>query len=322
MQELFSVEERLDPSTGVKKQHLICRQGFSLYSPAKVNIRLRILDKRPDSFHNLWMDMIPVGLWDRIDFFPAEQPNWKTEPPPRPEEGLLLKALRLVEEVTGCCFCCSLRIQKRIPFGAGLGGSSGNAGTLLRFLKALAWVEPVDWYKLALELGSDVPFFLRAEASIVEGRGETLSRQNFPSRLPVVLYKPDFPIFTGQAFAEVSGRPNFQDQPPDFVDRLYSADFPLLSELFHLPPEANYFWQSALPFFSALRALRQEFLQAPEVQNVLLSGSGSSLVLYFADQTAADFFFERHQDTNKRHAGRFFRADLFGSLPLRWEKHS
>ena len=170
---------------------------------AKVNLYLRILDRRPDGFHNLETVFHTVGLADDLAFSPGPTLRLVTSglPTPRGGDNLCLRAARLLmgPQTLGA----TIRLMKRIPAGAGLGGGSADAAACLVGLNRL-WrlgrTRPA-LALLAAKLGSDVPFFLGGSAAVGRGRGETLTP--IPSRLRgwVVILKPRFSINTGEAYA-------------------------------------------------------------------------------------------------------------------------
>ena len=189
----------------------------TIEAPCKINLHLAIGEKRPDGFHDLQSIFASLALADTLRFECAGRDgdcglsvDWNVPgdliPP---EKNLVYRAVSLFRERTGFRKGLKIRLIKRIPVGAGLGGGSSDAASSLLALKILA--EGVDGVpksalttkklgEMAALLGSDVPFFLTGRAAIVSGRGECVESVKFPGKLWVVLSKPPFSSDTESAF--------------------------------------------------------------------------------------------------------------------------
>jgi 4-diphosphocytidyl-2-C-methyl-D-erythritol kinase len=147
-------------------------------APAKLNLSLEVLGRRPDGFHELRTVFQAISLADRVEAQRAERLTLESPCPAAGpiEQNLALRALRLLAEVSGQRSGASLRLHKRIPVGAGLGGGSSDAAASLRLASALWGLEPPppDLNALAARLGSDVPFFLGGPTALGCGRGGLL----------------------------------------------------------------------------------------------------------------------------------------------------
>ena len=186
-------------------------------APCKINLHLEIGEKRPDAYHNLKSLFVSLALgdtlrfektgkegdcslemnWDFLspDFIPAESIPL--------EKNLIFRAVSLFREKTGCNSGLLIRVDKRIPAGAGLGGGSSDAASCLLALNCLFGLKlPVlELKKMAALLGSDVPFFLEpGGAAFVSGRGEIVEPVKAPEGLWVILLKPPFASGTAEAF--------------------------------------------------------------------------------------------------------------------------
>lgn len=159
-----------------------------LSAPAKVNLTFEALGRRADGYHEVRTVLHAISLADEIAFAPADELSLAVEPP---EEGafssaasdlagddnLVLRAARLLRREAGVKAGAAIRLRKRIPVAAGLGGGSSDAATTLRGLRRL-WRLDLDadaLRELAAQLGSDVPFFVTGGAALAEGRGERLT---------------------------------------------------------------------------------------------------------------------------------------------------
>lgn len=176
-----------------------------MLSPAKLNLSLRILGKRPDGFHEIDTLMVKLpGLADEITITPAPEFSFSCSDPSLPTDGsnLVVKARNALSEKSGEELPFHIHLEKHIPHGAGLGGGSSNAATTLLALNGqLATpLSAGELHELAASLGSDIPFFLYAGAARCTGRGEIITAAPSPPPLPVILFKPGFSVSTPDAY--------------------------------------------------------------------------------------------------------------------------
>ena len=159
-----------------------------LSAPAKVNLTFEALGRRADGYHEVRTVLHAISLADEIAFAPADDLRFAVESPdagarssaasaPAGDDNLVLRAARLLRREAGVKAGATIRLRKRIPVAAGLGGGSSDAATTLRGLRRL-WGLDLDadaLRELAAQLGSDVPFFVTGGAALAEGRGERLT---------------------------------------------------------------------------------------------------------------------------------------------------
>ena len=179
-------------------------------SPCKINLHLKVGEKRPDGFHSLNSLFATLAFGDTLRFESTEKEGecglsmtWDLPEKAIPtEENLVFRAVSLFREQTGYNNGLRIRVDKRIPMGSGLGGGSSNAASSLLALNFLAG-SPLSMeklIKLAAVLGSDVPFFLTGGLAFVSGKGELVEFINFSHKLWVVLVKPPFQSGTSCAY--------------------------------------------------------------------------------------------------------------------------
>ena len=146
-------------------------------APAKINLTLEVLSKRPDGFHDISSVMQTIDLSDTLTFVTADEVSLACDAPElETPDNLVLKAARLLKGELGVGAGVRICLEKRIPTSAGLGGGSSDAAATLKALNIL-WGLGLDideLLPLASRLGSDVPFFLRGGTALAEGRGEVL----------------------------------------------------------------------------------------------------------------------------------------------------
>jgi 4-diphosphocytidyl-2-C-methyl-D-erythritol kinase len=184
---------------------------MNILSPAKINLTLEILGRRPDGFHELGTWMLPVGLYDTLEIKPARRPSFTSNVPELKGDSsnLVVRAAQLFNEATSIPTTYEIRLEKNIPIGAGLGGGSSNAGATLRLLNQLhnAPLRTVQLEALAASLGSDVAFFVSGQSAWCRGRGELMEPRPFPRDLWICLFKPGFGVPTADAYRAYAALP-------------------------------------------------------------------------------------------------------------------
>ncbi|KAA1173333.1 4-(cytidine 5'-diphospho)-2-C-methyl-D-erythritol kinase [Marinobacter salinexigens] len=182
--------------------------SITLPAPAKLNLFLHIVGRRPDGYHELQTLFQFLDYGDDLTFtLTHDKPGVRLKesiPGVPDEDNLIVRAARAVlDRASGSIPGVTIEIEKRLPMGGGLGGGSSNAATTLLALNHL-WKVGLGTDELAdigLELGADVPVFVRGHAAFGEGVGEQLTPVNPPEDWFVVL-KPDCEINTGKIFSE------------------------------------------------------------------------------------------------------------------------
>lgn len=174
-------------------------------APAKINLFLHVVGRRPDGYHLLQTLFRLVDHGDTLRFAPRTDGRILRHRPLAgvPEErDLCLRAARLLQEASGCRHGVEIALEKRLPMGGGLGGGSSDAATVLLAMNRL-W--RLNWPRerlqaLGLQLGADVPFFVFGRNAFAEGVGEALQ----PIDLPPVWYlvvEPAVAVPTAEIFA-------------------------------------------------------------------------------------------------------------------------
>jgi 4-diphosphocytidyl-2-C-methyl-D-erythritol kinase len=185
---------------------------YDLPAPAKLNLFLHITGRRTDGYHLLqsafmlidWMDHIDIEL--RTDGqISREDAKSANSIEPLPAEDLCVRAARLLQSASGSTLGAHIRLTKRIPTQAGMGGGSSDAATCLLALNRLWKLNfPLTQLEhMGLQLGADVPFFLRGSNAWVEGVGEQMTPLELPGAQFAVL-KPALGLSTPAIFAHPS----------------------------------------------------------------------------------------------------------------------
>ncbi len=201
--------------------------GLVVRAPAKVNLFLEVLGKRPDGYHDLATLLVAVSLYDTLEFKEdrstafaldlapqAEATPGEARPPlSTGQENLICRAAELLRLRTGHAGGVRVRLHKRIPLAAGLAGGSTDAAATLFGLNRL-WRLGLTRERLAelgAELGSDVPFFFSAPAAWCTGRGEIVTPLRLGGPLWLVLACPPAGLSTAAVFRALT----IPDEPVD-----------------------------------------------------------------------------------------------------------
>jgi len=175
---------------------------------AKINLDLRILAKRPDGYHELRTVFQTISLADTLEitFTPGRKTSIELDDHLAISDNLVIRAAQLVLDAARVHGMVAIRLTKRIPMGAGLGGGSSDAAAVLLALPVLAGrVVPMSCLAhLAQQLGSDVTFFLLGGAAVGIGRGtEVFPLPDTPAR-PGILIAPRVHVSTAEAYRRLS----------------------------------------------------------------------------------------------------------------------
>lgn len=173
-------------------------------APAKINWMLRILARRPDGFHEIETIFQTISLADSLTFTPSDAIDLSCDDPSIPVDGsnLVHRAAEMMRDRFDAP-AVAIELKKRIPAGGGLGGGSSDAAATLLFLARHAKRPPLsaELRAAALELGSDVPFFLRGGTCYATGRGEALVELVGPNAAALLLVLADEQVMSGEAYA-------------------------------------------------------------------------------------------------------------------------
>ena len=264
----------------------ISADRVEVQAPAKINLFLEVLAKRPDGYHEIETLMSRIGLYDSLSFQATESPGIRLDCQwaaglsaptdghlgdlPPPEQNIVFKAASLLQQRSDCGRGAEIRLLKRIPSAAGLGGASSDAAAVL-VAANLAW--ELTWSRerlteLAAELGSDIPFFLERGSAICRGRGEQIEVIE-PVYLHVVVVRPPVGLSTPRVYGGC--RPAGM---PASVSKLQSA---LRGGSWSEIKSAlvNHLEEPAARLTPWIGRLRQEFERAGCIAHQM-SGSGSS----------------------------------------------
>ncbi len=260
----------------------------TVFAPAKINLTLEVLGKRPDGFHEIRSVIQTINLCDRLSFQSSEDVSIKSDMLDwTAKESLVSKAVTLLQQATGCFKGVVIEVKKHIPLLSGLGGDSSDAAATLRGLNQL-WrlnLSSEKLLELARQLGSDVSFFLYGGTALIAGRGEIVTP--LPSFLHrwVVLVIPPVPRQQGKTklIYESLGVNHYTDG--QITQRLIKEL--RASRNFDSSLLFNTFENVAFTRYSGLNVSWEHFRKIG-TSNVHLAGSGPSLFTLVDDRSRAE----------------------------------
>lgn len=262
-----------------KKQFTAVPDGLLVRAPAKINLTLLIAGKRPDGFHDIETIMAKVNFFDEIIIQPGQKAGielictgscWA----PPAEENIVYRACKLLLNNCHSQANIKLTLTKNVPAGAGLGSASSDAAAALmgvdRFLNLD--LDRAVLSKMAVELGSDVPFFLGGPLAFCKGKGEKIERlgENFDFQALLVL--PDVNVSTKKVYANYEHEPLLYEKLNARISALLEKNrIDLASKMC-----ANMLQTSSFHLYKGLAQLKAK-VESLGIRPLCLSGSGSAM---------------------------------------------
>ncbi len=259
-------------------------------SPAKVNLNLAITGRRPDGYHELISLMVCVDVYDRIRFrFEGTDITIRCRTPGVPEDhrNLACQAALLFRKAcrqkggSAATFGLRMHLHKQIPAGAGLGGGSSNAATVLKVLNR-HFGHPLsdeELAALALSLGADVPFFLYGRPAIATGIGEKITPYNHLEPHSILIVFPGAGLSTAAVYGALNLRlTKCEKKLKGFVlnKETFKAGTHMCNDL-----EAP-----AIQRCRDIKAIKSA-LRDQGAEGALMTGSGSAVIGLFTEAAAA-----------------------------------
>jgi 4-diphosphocytidyl-2-C-methyl-D-erythritol kinase len=236
------------------------------FAPAKINLYLHILGRRPDGFHELETLMVPISLGDTLEIELVPQAGTLftcSDASLGGLDNLAVRAADLFRAEFKIERGVRIHLEKSVPVGAGLGGGSSDAAAVLLALRQLTGIECPDsrLAELAGRLGSDIPFFIYRQPAVCRGRGEIIEPVTLKGNYQGLLVYPGFGVSTPWAYKTYAQNPGRGEPGRADGDVILRND---------LEPAAfsKYPW---------LPVAKSWFREQSEVLDALMSGSGSSI---------------------------------------------
>jgi 4-diphosphocytidyl-2-C-methyl-D-erythritol kinase len=255
---------------------------------AKLNLDLRVLNKRPDGYHEIRTIFQTISLHDAlsIEFRPAKQTRIDLESSVDIQDNLVVRSAKLVLEHLKVTGWVRFELSKRIPMGAGLGGGSSNAAAVLVTLPALAGkrIPYPELVRLGEALGSDVPFFLYGGTALAFGRGTELYPLPDQPACHALVVASGIHVSTAEAYRNLNRSLTLDPQSPilrEFQTIVWDSDGLNLSQL----PLKNDFEEAVFSVHPALAGFVRK-LRRMGAKPAMMTGSGSALFGVFTDPEA------------------------------------
>jgi 4-diphosphocytidyl-2-C-methyl-D-erythritol kinase len=260
---------------------------MQVFAPAKINLSLKILGRRSDGFHEIETLIAPISLCDEIQVerrsgkkgikFRCDDPSV-----PNGDDNLAVRAAKAFFASTKIEPAVSIELKKKIPHGAGLGGGSSDAASVLLALNQLfkANLCREALLEVAEPIGSDVPFFIFQSAALCRGRGELVTPVRLPRPLSILLLKPAFAVSSGWAYRRWGDSrqiPMVQYAAQEFGGQTFLNDLE----------------RPVFEKFVFLAHLKMWLLKQPEAGAALMSGSGSAVFAVLRPGTDGDLLAKR-----------------------------
>ena len=252
---------------------------------SKINVGLAITGKRDDGYHNIDTIFQSIFLGDSLYFArhhsvvfsgdAPELPYYMAQLIPYTESNIAMKALRMVQDYTGCNQGAAIHLLKRVPPCAGMGGGSGDGAAMLLGLNKFWDLHLTDeeLLTMATKLGSDVPFLLKGGTARGTGRGEQLEVLPTSSSQWLLIVKPEVSISTAEAYGRFTGTSRVTSDTMDTVTTHMNA------KDFHQAfiSSDNTFEELIFPIHPELASCKQFFLDRGFP--TIMTGSGPTMVV-------------------------------------------
>ncbi len=267
---------------------------FTLETPGKVNLFLKVAGRRPDSYHEIETLFFPMEkIADSVSLLFTEQPGIRVfcgaSGVPSDESNICWKAAELYLKTAGLETGVEISIGKRIPVAGGMGGGSSDAAAVLLLMqRKFGALDGDAVHRIAGKIGADVPFFLNPVPSIGRGVGELLEEvSDIPRSLPLLIAAPAFPVSASWSYRHLNHAAAMKDTRTldSLLDALREGDF--LRAASCLRNDLEY---AVMEKFPLLELLKREL--AFGGSRVMVSGSGPSLFVFYESFEARERVWE------------------------------
>jgi 4-diphosphocytidyl-2-C-methyl-D-erythritol kinase len=240
---------------------------------AKINLGLKVLNKRDDDFHNINSIFIQIDLHDTLNFIPSKKFSIECDNNhiPTNHHNTIYKAYNILDEIYSFNNHYTILLNKKIPIESGLGGGSSNAAATLIMLNKIHNLNLNDkqLMEIGIKIGSDVPFFINGGCKLVSGRGEIINKYKSPNlkSLSFLLFFPKFSISTSWAYKKIKN---------NLDNRLDSPKFPALDEVVDWKLFENSFEKVVGSAYPEILEIKELIMNTGALYSSL-SGSGSTM---------------------------------------------
>jgi len=273
---------------------------ITTHCPAKINLCLKILNQRPDGFHNLLSLVSKINLFDVLSVEKSPSFSLKISGPFAKlidnNNNLFLTILNYFQENYSINNNLKITLEKNIPVGAGLGGGSSNACSFMNILNQIFELNlsNQELQKISLNFGSDIAFFFKETPQIMMSRGEVLHDFNNLKKLHIVLIYPQINLSTKKIFSEYSltkkptnNQDNFLTHDQNFLKNFSQQQF------FQMANDLENIAIKHAPIIEELKNICLNF----QPITCKMSGSGSTVFAIFDNQKQAQLVSTKLQES-------------------------
>ena len=269
---------------------------FKINAYAKINLTLELLGKLPDGYHEISSIMQQIDLCDELEFNKSDQIKVICNEPIPEEQNIVYRALMLLRNRYSIGDGDIIKVTKKIPIGAGLGGGSSDAAAAIEGLNKL-WklkLSNEQMAHLSSNLGMDVAFFINKGTCLATGRGDKVKKIKSCPKMDILIVNPGFKINTKDAYSLVQESdcgPKFKTE--SMIRAIEKNDFDGIAGSLH-----NDFERIIYEKYPVIGKIKNEILDN-KAANALLSGSGSSVFGIYKKKTDLDEAYERLKNKYK-----------------------
>lgn len=261
------------------------------FAPAKINLTLEILGRRPDGYHELRsLVAFAKDVGDRLELEPGHGPSTAVVG----EFAAGIAGTNLVDKAVSIVLAAvpdldlgQLTLEKLLPVASGLGGGSADAAAALRLIRdSFPQAASLDYLAIARQLGADVPVCLRSRAAVMTGIGERIEEIALPAGLCAVLANPLIEVpsnKTAQVFAHLAAPPLAENQRSEMPTEFSSAK----DVISYASSRSNGLEAPARALFPVIGGVLMALAQLPECRLARLSGAGPTCFALFENEDAA-----------------------------------
>jgi 4-diphosphocytidyl-2-C-methyl-D-erythritol kinase len=265
-------------------------QSLTLQAPAKVNLRLDVLRKRSDGYHDLRTMMERVNIHDEIEIKIVEKGLFvqcDNEEVPEDEDNIAFRALKEILAYSSRNVGVEVFIKKNIPVASGMGGGSSNAAAVIKGINYLLKLKlnKEKLIKIGAKVGADVPFFLFEGPALAEGIGEQLKKIRSMPKLLFLIVNPGIKVSTEAVYNRYNAEHTYGDKPEE-LPSVYRTKKDVAKIL------SNDLEKVTIKEFPVIEEIKNELIKNGAIAS-LMTGSGPTVFGLYSDKIKLSQAFEK-----------------------------
>lgn len=252
---------------------------MKIITPAKINLYLKIINKREDGYHNICSGVTFVDLYNELEINLSNKNSIKYLGPFAPVKGffdndIITKIIEYFNQQSSVNFCLDIKIKKNIPYGSGLGSSSADAAAIIRSLIDLNIIKSKINYNDISFIGADIPMCIKSRDCIINGKGEKIIFNNDFAEYYFLLVKPNFSLSTKNIYSKFVSKKN-----NSISNEIYNNNYKKLE---------NDLEETAKKYYPEIKKLINYLLNLNDVLFAKMTGSGSCCYATFNNLFSAE----------------------------------